>query len=147
MSIIKRLNLRNKLVYICGGSGLIGREISKEFVNCGAKIINLDLINKNKKSKKIKFEKFDVVNDGVNFNKINALIKKYGVPDILIQAAYPTSKNWKSSKLDNLKLNSFLENFEMQLVKNIWFTKMIGNEMKKKGGSIIFLNSIYGLVA
>ncbi len=147
MSIIKKLNLKNKLVYICGGSGLIGREISKEFINCGAKVINLDLIDKNKKTKKIKFEKFDIVNDGVNSSRINTLIKKYGVPDILIQAAYPTSKNWKSSKLDKLKLNSFLENFEMQLVKNIWFTKIIGNKMKKKGGSIIFLNSIYGLVA
>ena len=147
MSIIKKLNLKNKLVYVCGGSGLIGKEISKEFINCGAKVINLDLIDKNKKTKKIKFEKFDVVNDGVNLSRINTLIKKYGVPDILIQAAYPTSKNWKSSKLDELKLTSFLDNFEMQLVKNIWFTKMIGNKMKKKGGSIIFLNSIYGLVA
>jgi len=44
----------------CGHNGNI--KILKKLINiaknCGAKVINLDLIDKNKKTKKIKFEKF-----------------------------------------------------------------------------------------
>ena len=61
--------LNKKIAYIVGGSGFIGREVSKALADSGAKVINLDINNAFKK--KIKFEHFDCSNT----NQLQNLIK------------------------------------------------------------------------
>ena len=71
MKYFNKFNLKNKIAYVVGGSGLIGEEICLALSEFGAKVLNLDLKN-NKKlqtNKKIKFCNFNVKTTNLNSSK------------------------------------------------------------------------------
>ena len=63
----EKFNLNNRNIFIIGGMGLIGKEISKACFDAGGKVIVIDFSKKNKK----------------NFNKI--ILKKYYQPDLILK--------------------------------------------------------------
>jgi len=142
-------NLKNKIVFIIGGSGFLGQDIAEAFLEFKSKVINLD-IKKNKKiSKKINYYKFDST-DLKNLKKnILKIIKKNGIPDVVINASYPHTKNWSKSNFENIQLSNYEKNINLHLNSFIWSAKIFADIMKvnKKEGSIVLLNSIYGIIA
>ena len=138
-------SLKKKLVFIIGGSGLIGSQTIKCLSTYHAKIINLDI----KKNKITKYNEFfdctDKDNLEINYLKI---IKKFGVPDILINCSYPKTVDWKNNSFGKVKNVSFNINLQNHLNSYILLSTLTGNLMKskKKAGSIILLGSIYGVV-
>ena len=55
MNYFKKItSLKNKLVFVIGGTGLIGKETIKSLIDCNSKVINLDI----KKLDKNKFNEF-----------------------------------------------------------------------------------------
>ena len=66
--------MKNKLAFIVGGSGLIGKEVVNLLLLKGVKVINLDLIERKKNQtstfRKETFYKFDCTNEG-GFNEID----------------------------------------------------------------------------
>ena len=72
MNYYKNLfNFRGKNVFILGGSGLIGQEVSKAILELEGRVINLDIKNNSKKvDKNYKFEYLNVEN-------VNKLSKKF----------------------------------------------------------------------
>jgi len=141
-------DLKNKLAFVIGGNGLLGKEIAKILNDYNAKVVVLDL-NFNKKffDKKINFEKIDVSNLNSIDIKLRALTKRYGCPNILVNTSYPRSREWKNSNFDKLTIKSLRENVDMHMNSYAWLTIYFGNLMKKNriSGSIILLNSIYGI--
>ena len=66
--------LKNKKVFIIGGSGLIGKQIIKTFLSNGAKVLNLDLKKIPIKNSRYNFKSFncsDLNSMDNNFDQIN----------------------------------------------------------------------------
>tara|TARA_B110000259_G_C14005353_1_gene397749 strand:- start:1168 stop:1944 length:777 start_codon:yes stop_codon:yes gene_type:complete len=143
------LNLENKNIFVLGGSGLIGSEIISELIKLKANIIIID-IKKNEKyhnHKKLSYHKFDIKKN--SFDKdFKKIINKYDVIDAFINCAYPYSSDWSESSFETLKYNSLKKNINYQLDNTIWTTNLVSKHMKKNKtiGSIILLNSIYGIL-
>ena len=153
---LNKFSLKNKKVFVVGGSGLIGTEIIKALLSASAQVINLDKkkiypkINKNKyKYNEYKYVFFNV-NELESINvKISQLIKKFGCPDIFINCSYPSTKNWNQSSFKKNKLSILRKNIDMHLNSYSWLSFRICEQMKiaKIKGSVIMLSSIYGILA
>lgn len=144
------MNSSNKCIVI-GGAGLLGQPIVNEIKNQFSQIIILDLIKPRKNnlvSKKVKYIYFDC-SDVLNIEKnLESIIKKYGIPKVLINCSYPVTKSW--SQCNFLKINSktFVNNIIPNLTSYAMISIFFANKMeKKKKGSIINIGSIYGSVA
>jgi NAD(P)-dependent dehydrogenase (short-subunit alcohol dehydrogenase family) len=140
--------MKNKKIFIIGGNGTIGKEIIKVFLDKEYIITVLD-IKKIKSKKNFFYEYFDVC-DFNNFEKFFVkLIKKYGCPHVLVNCSYPRTDDWNTYNIENLKIDYLRKNVDLHANSYAWSTIRFAKEMKKKNieGSIILVNSIYGLVA
>ena len=153
MNYNKKLNLKNKLSFIIGGNGLIGKEVSLALSEFNSKVIILDiskdnLIKDKKKHKNIYLEYLDVSKIEELELSIKNLVSKYGCPDIFINCAYTYDNDYINNTFNKLELNSFIKNINNLLVSPSWLSVIIAKYMKKskKNGSIINFGSIYGVV-
>jgi len=147
MSFIDKIKLNNKKVYILGGFGLIGSKVVKNILSVKGKVIVLD-IKKKKISKNIKYEKFDcskLEDLEKNFDKIT---KKFGLPNIFINCSYPKTEDWDRCSFSKINLRRMTKNIEIHMNSYAWIAKIVADKMVKNKikGSIINLNSIYGLL-
>ncbi len=146
MKIEKIFNVKNKIIVITGGSGLLGRTVSKSLNVNGAKVIIID--NKVKKfNKGIDFYLCNL--ESVNEIKRTAekIQKKYKSIDVLIN-----NHQAKPSGFTKIDIESFDENLwdqiiDVNLKATFFLCKFFGEFLKKKGGSIINFASTYGLVS
>ena len=149
ISYLKKFDLKKKLAFVVGGSGYIGSEISLALTSLNCKVIVLDkfpFVNKNKNE--IAYIYLDLRKINNIEKSLNKIIKRNGVPDILINASYPQTKDWKKNNFKQLTIKSYEANIKSHLHSYIWISRLIANNMVKKNisGSIINLSSIYGLV-
>ena len=106
---MKKFKLTNKLSFIVGGAGLVGKEITKLAAQAGSKIIILD-VNKFESNKlvnkisnnKLKFHYFDCSDNSNIENNFRKIIEKYGCPHVLINCSYPITKDWKNSSFEKI---------------------------------------------
>lgn len=143
------IKLKKKLLLL-GGNGKIGSEIAFKFLENNYQVIVLDKTNSKfkKNIKNLYFEKIDFKIINNIEKKLKKILKKYGTPDTLINASYPTSKDWINCSFDKVKLNYFLENLNMHLGSYYWSSKVVADYMKMKNqGSIIMISSIYSVVS
>ena len=144
---IKKINeMKKKIIYIIGGSGLLGSEIVNQVDKFFFNIVVLDIKKNAKFNNKIKYKKFDCTKTNVIKKQLSSCFKIFGKPDILINCSYPKSKDW--NKIDFKKENPKLlkNNIEHHLNSYALITQITCNNIKKKGGSIINVSSIYGEV-
>lgn len=144
-------DLRNKNVIITGGSGFIGKQISKAFFNQGSNVYILDI--KNLKSKKrMNYFKTDITNILQLKNTLNFFKKKKLKIDILINNAANDYKPNNNEK-NNLKLESFSDDLwnkdlNIGLKGSYLCTKIFGSYMvKNNGGVILNVSSDLGIIA
>jgi NAD(P)-dependent dehydrogenase (short-subunit alcohol dehydrogenase family) len=146
----KKFDLKNKLAFVAGGLGYIGKEIVKALVSMDCKVVVLDNFSYKTKSnnKNIHNEYIDLSKTSKLEKSFFKIIKKYGMADIFINASYPKSKDWKRNSFKQISLKSFETNIKIHLNSYIWCSKIIAEHMVKNkiNGSIINLSSIYGLV-
>ena len=152
---LKKFSLEGKVAYVVGGAGLIGKEVTRALADAGAKVILLD-INTNKAEKirqELKKEGKDVVVemfDTTTLDQIDQIIdhlhKKYKAIDVWVNAAYPKTLDW-GNKVEDLSLGSWQKNVDMHLNSYSWISRKVCLIMKgQKGGSLVNLGSIYGVV-
>ena len=148
------LNINKKKIFIVGGLGLIGSEISKCFIQNNANIIIIDKdSNKFNRSFKgfrnVKFAYLDL-SDITNLeDNYECIIKEYGVPSIFINCSYPKSNFWENkNNFEDITLNILRENIDCHLLSYVWLSKITAEKMKTKkiAGSITNFSSIYGLL-
>lgn len=141
-------NFKNKNIYIIGGSGLIGSEITKQFCGTDGNIFVLDLKKNNKLvNYNYKFIKFDCTKLDTIEKNLNVIFKKYGNPTHMVNASYPRTKDWGKNNFSEVSLSSLRKNIDYHLISFVWIAKIFADSYVKKkikDASIVLLTSIYG---
>jgi NAD(P)-dependent dehydrogenase (short-subunit alcohol dehydrogenase family) len=150
--------LKDKVVVITGGAGLIGKEFVKAVVeNDGIAIIadiNEEIGNEVQStlSKELKSENIDfVMLDITSKESLNECIKylntKYGKIDALVNNAYPRNKNYGKHFFD-VEYDDFVENLGLNLGGYFTTSQQFAKYFQTQSyGNIINISSIYGVVA
>lgn len=138
------MTLKDKIVIVTGGSGLIGRAIVKDIQRKGGFSINVDLSTEHDIERGT--VKADITDDKSIHNAIESIICKYGRIDGLVNCAYPRTPDW-GAKFESINPASWRLNVDMQM--NSCFVAC-QNALKymhnQKKGSIVNIASIYGVV-
>jgi len=136
--------LRNKIIVVTGGSGLIGDSIIKDLKSRGANVINADIAVVNDLDNG--FIRCDVTSS-LDVNRcIKLIVNKYNHIDGWVNNAYPRTADW-GNKFENILVESWRKNIDMQLNSVFICSQAVLKIMKIQGfGSIVNISSIYGLV-
>ncbi len=157
--IEEMFRLDGKVAIVTGGMGLLGREFVKALVDAGAKVAIFDKQTKDYpkdfegvlRGKNVAAYETDVTNKKSIYNSLRSVVKKFGTPEVLVNAAaIDVPPNYSSEAL-------LFENYPEELwekimdvnVKGIFLcSQVIGAAMAGwKGGSIINISSIYGEIS
>lgn len=150
--------LKNKVVVITGGAGLIGKEFVHAVVEQnGIAIIadiNEEIGNKVKdalshelNTQKIDFLKLDITSKESLQNGIVHLDQKYGKIDALVNNAYPRNKNYGKHFFD-VEYEDFAENISLNLGGYFLASQQFAQYFYTQGyGNIVNISSIYGVIA
>ena len=150
--------LKNKVIVVTGGAGLIGKEFIKTIVKHGGIAIladiNIDLANKTKESleqelhtSSIDAVQLDITSEESLIKVIDYLDKKYNRIDALVNSAYPRNKNFGKDVFD-IHYEDFVENLGLNLGGYFLTSQQFAKYFKKQGyGNIVNISSIYGVVA
>jgi len=151
-------DLKNKVVVITGGAGLIGKGFVKAVVENGgtAIIADIDEISGNKvkdelskelATDKIDFIKVDITSRESIQGMIDVIINKHKVIDALVNNAYPRNKNY-GNKFEDVTYEDFCENVNLHLGGYFLMSQEVSRVMvNQKSGVIVFIASIYGFMA
>ena len=150
--------LKDKVVVVTGGAGLIGQEFVRAIIEQNGIAIIAD-INKNEgqrvsnelsdklKSNKIDFFELDITSKKSLQECISYLDNKYGRIDALVNNAYPRNKNYGRHFFD-VEHDDFVENLGMNLGGCITPSQLFSLYFQNQGyGNIINISSIYGVIA
>jgi NAD(P)-dependent dehydrogenase (short-subunit alcohol dehydrogenase family) len=136
--------LKDKVIIVTGGSGLLGKEFIKELILEGAKVVNVD-INVPMDFLNGTYQ-LDITNPKLAEQAITEINEYYGKIDGLVNNAYPRTADW-SNKFEDVTLESWSKNIEMQMNSYFFLCQQVLKFMaKQKSGSIVNIASIYGVV-
>lgn len=136
--------LRDKIIIVTGGSGLIGKEIVANICRKGGTALNADInVQTDWKARTLHSD----ISDGNSIEQtIIAVYEKYGRIDGLVNSAYPRTKDWGAS-FEDIKYDSWRKNVDMQMNSCFLFCQQVLKYMLlQKSGSIVNIASIYGVV-
>lgn len=137
-------DLKDKIIVITGGSGLLGKSIIKDLIRFDAICINLDINVKDDIDNGSIF--CDVTSSKSITMAIDKIFKKYNRIDGWVNNAYPRTDDW-NDKFDDVKLESWKRNIDIQLNSVFDCCQQILKVMViQKFGVIINIASIYGKV-
>ena len=146
--------VRDKVVIVTGGAGLLGRTFCQAIADNGgiAVVAEYDIAIAEKLCTSL--ENASIVPAQVNItdkNSIKALIttisEKYGRIDALVNSAYPRNKNYGKHFFE-VAYSDFCENVGMNLGGYFLTSQQFAIYFEKQGyGNIINLASIYGVIA
>ena len=139
-----------KVVLVTGASKGIGKAIAIRFAMGGYKVVinyNHDLEGANETLKEVsKYSegitvKCDVTNDAEINNMFNETINKFGRIDVLVNNAGIAM----DSPIDDKTREDFIKTLDTNLVGPFMLSRLVGNYMKDKKGSIINISSTNGI--
>lgn len=136
--------LKNKIIIVTGGNGLLGREIISKIRIEGAFCINVDINHET--SEDLSLIKCDITDTNSVDACIRLIIDKYQKIDGLVNNAYPRTSDW-GDKFEDINYQSWQKNVDFQLNSYFYFTQQVSKFMtEQKEGSIINMSSVYGIV-
>lgn len=150
--------LKDKVIVITGGAGLIGQAFVKAVVeNNGIAIIadinedvgyvTRDQLSKEMNTCNIDFIKLDITSKNSLKECINYLDEKYEKIDALVNNAYPRNKNYGKDFFE-VDYGDFVENLGLNLGGYFTTSQQFVLYFKKQGyGNIVNISSIYGVIA
>lgn len=150
--------LKNKVVVITGGAGLIGKEFVKAVIENGGIAIIADIneqigeevkenLSEELNTTNIDFIKLDITSKESLNKCINYLDKKYERIDALVNNAYPRNKNYGRHFFD-VEYEDFIQNLGLNLGGYFTASQQFAQYFQKQGyGNIVNISSIYGVVA
>jgi len=150
----QKFSLENKKCIVAGGAGLIGREIVTALAQAGGHVIiaeiheqrGQELADELKGQQlKVDYIKFDVADIDHLEKNIKALVKQLKGIDVFINTAYPQTEDFGKND-EEISVDSWRRNVDMHLNGYALASKYMIEAMKEKGGSVINLGSIYGVV-
>ena len=150
--------LKNKVIVVTGGAGLIGKSFISAIIENNGKAIIADINEelakqaKEELSEKYNTKDIDYINLDITSKVsleecINYLDKKYNKIDALVNNAYPRNKNYGKYFFD-VEYDDFVENLGLNLGGYFMASKHFAKYFfKQKYGNIVNISSIYGVVA
>ena len=136
--------LKNKIVIVTGGSGLLGSAFVAEVQKQNGTAISLDKSAPRNNSSD--YYECDTTDEKAVSDCIEKIEKKYGKIDGWINNAYPRTSDW-GAKVEDVKMESWKMNVDMHLNSYFMCSRLALENMKnKKSGSVINLASIYGFL-
>jgi NAD(P)-dependent dehydrogenase (short-subunit alcohol dehydrogenase family) len=141
---------KDKTAIVTGGCGLIGKEIVRGLSQFGSSVYIADqdesaaqdLINEN-----VRYLSCDITSESSVRAVSQRVLADCGRIDILVNCAYPRSKDW-GARCENVSFDSWKLNIDQHLGGYFLASREAAMIMKAHGGgSIINLASIYGIVA
>jgi len=137
-------SLKDRIIIVTGGNGLLGREIISKIVSNGAFCINVDINHET--SEDLTTIKCDITNTLSIDECLKLVVNKYKRIDGLVNNAYPRTSDW-GNKFEDIEYLSWQKNIEFQLNSFFYFTQQVSKQMtEQKSGSIINMASVYGMV-
>ena len=138
------MKLKDKVIIVTGGSGLIGREIVNYLLAEGAIAINAEINVETDIEKGLVH--CDITSDESIISCVEIVMKKYGRIDGLVNNAYPKTKDW-GVRFEDEPSASWRKNVDMQMNSVFFFCQKVLEVMvKQQSGSIVNIGSIYGVV-
>ena len=136
--------LKDKVIIVTGGSGLIGQCIINDLKKKGAIAINAEIsVDTDLSQGNVHC---DITSEESVNDLINIVIERYLKIDGLVNNAYPRTKDW-GTKLEEIPLLSWKKNVDMQLNSVFLLCqKALSQMVKQQYGSIVNIGSIYGVV-
>ena len=150
--------LKNRVVVITGGAGLIGQEFVKAIIEENGIAIIADInkelgkevketLSKELKTKNIDFVQLDITSKESLNKCIEYLDSKYRRIDALVNNAYPRNKNYARHFFD-VEYEDFVENIGLNLGGYFNTSQQFAKYFQKqKCGNIVNISSIYGVIA
>ncbi|MDH5403900.1 MAG: oxidoreductase [Candidatus Heimdallarchaeota archaeon] len=149
-------SLRDQIVVVTGGAGLLGKKMVEVFCKVGSHVIIADIDEikgKNLVEKLIGegfnntyFEYLDIGSRVSIQTLISNILEKFGKIDVWINNAYPRTKEF-GAKFEEISDESWNQNIDLHLGGYFKCSQEILKVMKKQlYGVIINLGSIYGVL-
>ena len=150
--------LKDKVIVITGGAGLIGKEFVKAVIENGGIAIIADIneqigeevkenLSKELNTTNIDFIKLDITSKNSLSECILYLDNKYQKIDALVNNAYPRNKNYGKDFFE-VEYSDFVENTGLNLGGYFTASQQFAQYFKSQGyGNIVNISSIYGVVA
>jgi len=157
--MINPLSLQNKTVIITGASGQLGYFYTKELLSLNAKVLAIDLaISNDLRNLENSFAdcivclEVDILDKSKLNNALGVCIQNLGNPDVLINNAAldspPTEFGKGSGLFEDYSEELWDKVIDVNLKGTFLTCQVFGSNMaKNKGGSIINVSSIYGVVS
>jgi NAD(P)-dependent dehydrogenase (short-subunit alcohol dehydrogenase family) len=157
-TIEKLMSLKDKVVVITGGAGLLGAQFVKAVLEQGstAIIAETDIKRANKlkehlissfPSEQVAVHEMDITSKHSIINTIDSLHLKFERIDAVINNAYPKNKNYGRHFFE-VEYKDFSENLGLNLGGYFLVAQQFAKYFVKQGwGNIINIASIYGVVA
>ncbi len=153
--INKLFNLQGKVAVLTGGAGILAGEMAKGFLNAGAKVVLLDINEKNLKERVNGFGKPDDELIGLKCNVLdkenilevnNSIISKFKRIDVLVNAAggnMPGATIGLDQTVFDLEFEQFKKVTDLNLNGTVLPTLVFGKTMAgQKKGSVINISSM-----
>ncbi|MBY0545462.1 MAG: flagellin modification protein A [Gammaproteobacteria bacterium] len=150
--------LKDKVIVITGGAGLIGQEFVKAVVEQQGTAVIADINEENGiqvqqhlcqelGTADIDFVCLDITSAESISRMIDTLNTRYGRIDSLVNNAYPRNKNYGRHFFD-VEYADFCENLNLNLGGYFLTSQRLAGYFQKQGhGNIINISSIYGVIA
>jgi len=136
-------SIKNKVIVVTGGAGLLGGKIIDVLRAQGAIAISADIKVPDNDELSIKI---DITSEPSVKDAVTAIVAKHGQIDGWINNAYPRTSDW-GNKFEDIKVESWKQNVDMHLNGYFLCCQIVLEHMKKqRSGSVINMSSIYGLV-
>lgn len=136
--------LKDKIIIVTGGSGLLGKELIADITRKGGKAINADISVET--NLQLGTLSMDITSDNSIQEGINLVVGEFGRIDGMVNNAYPRTKDW-GTRFENIDPDSWRANVNMQLNSYFVCCQKVSKIMTETGkGSIVNIASIYGVV-
>ena len=151
-------DLKNRVVVITGGAGLLGKVFSRAVALQGGRPIVADIrieaaknvacqINNELGSERVFALEIDITSKRSLQMATQELQAKFGQIDALVNNAYPRNKNY-GRKFEDVEYADFCENVNENLGGYFLASQQFALFFKKQGhGNIVTISSIYGVIA
>lgn len=135
--------LKNKVIIVTGGSGLLGREIIKDITSKGGIAVNVDIgVETNLDYRTVKA---DITSSSSVEETIHIIHNHFGRIDGLVNNAYPRTADW-GAIFEEIPYSTWQKNVDMQMNAVFLFIQKIAPYLIESKGSVVSMSSIYGVV-
>lgn len=138
------MKLKDKVIIVAGGSGLIGNAIVNRCVAEGATVINAD-INVETDLEQCRLH-LDISSENSVREGVAAVEEQFRRIDGLVNCAYPHTSDW-GAFFEDIPYDSWRRNVDLQLNSVFLLCQHVLRVMDRhKAGAIVNIASIYGIV-